>query len=120
MTMLRWVVTGVSGSERIEFLNEIAEGVRRRSKTVEVYDVGQLISEECERLPIVTVDSRMLDMDPHLLRATRRSALKEVRIGVAENPHVDLHLTDIRATFTWNRTTGMNSSTLAPTMWVLF
>ena len=102
MTMSRWVVTGVSGSERIEFLNEIAEGVRRRSKTVEVYDVGQLISEECERLRIVTVDSRMLDMDPHLLRAIRRSALKEVRISIAENPQVDLRLIGIHATFRWN------------------
>ncbi len=102
MTMSRWVVTGVSGSERIEFLNEIAEGVRRRSKTVEVYDVGQLISEECEWLRIVTVDSRMLDMDPHLLREIRRSALKEVRISIAKNPHVDLHLIGIHATFRWN------------------
>lgn len=102
MIMSRWVVTGVSGSERIEFLNEIAQSVLRRGKTVKVYDVGQLISEECERLRIVTVDSRMLDMDPYLLRAVRRSALKGVRIGVAENPNVDLHLIGIHATFRWN------------------
>lgn len=86
-------------------MNEIAESVRRRSKTVEVYDVGQLISEECERLRIVTADSRMLDMDPHLLRAIRRSALKEVRISTANDPHLDLHPTSVHAMFRWTAQT---------------
>ena len=48
--MQKWIVTGVSGSERIELLNELKDYIKNNSdKRVGVYDVGDLIKVECKK-----------------------------------------------------------------------
>ena len=48
--MQKWIVTGISGSERIELLNELKNYIRKNlGKRVEAYDVGNLIKTECKK-----------------------------------------------------------------------
>ena len=49
--MQKWIVTGISGSERIELLNELKDYIcKKMGKRVEVYDVGELIKTECKKI----------------------------------------------------------------------
>lgn len=49
--MQKWIVTGISGSERIELLNELKDYIENNSdKRVGVYDVGKLIEVECKKI----------------------------------------------------------------------
>lgn len=102
--MEKWIVTGVSGSERIELLDELkayAEG--QLGKRVVVHDVGGLIGEQCHKYGVPCTDERHLDMDGSLLKILRALAMKEVQLSVADpkSKDVDLHFIGTHATFRW-------------------
>lgn len=97
--MQTWIVTGVSGSNRIELLQEIKEYCK--DKKVVVHDVGAIIKAECSKLKIQVSDDRMLDVDSNQLRLLRATALKEVRIAILRNSDADLHLIGLHAMFRW-------------------
>lgn len=99
--MKKWFVTGVSGSERIEILNELAAYCMGKGKNVLVHDVGDIIKNECSKHRIHLVDQRVLDMDRTQLEILRAAALKEVQIRILRESNVDLHLIGIHATFRW-------------------
>lgn len=99
--MRTWVVTGVSGSGRIELLRELAVAARSLGKQVAVYDVGTLIQEECRRNGLPFSDQRILDLDRPLLRSLRSGALKSVQLSIQGDPTSDLHLVGAHATFRW-------------------
>ena len=99
--MKRWIVTGVSGSERIELLEQIKQYADDLGKQVMVHDVGDLIRQECLKQRIPSVDERVLDMDHSQLRLLRALALCVVRTSVLEHPDADLHLIGLHATFRW-------------------
>ena len=99
--MKKWVVTGISGSGRVELLNEVREEAEARGCRVSAYDVGELIKREAIAHSIPIVDERFLDMDNSQLRLLRASALKEVELKTLKQPEVDLHLIGIHATFRW-------------------
>ncbi len=100
--MEKWIVTGISGSGRIELLEELAQycSVELKKKVL-VHDVGDLIRRECERTGNPLVDEKILDVDRQLLSVLRSSALKDVRLAVLENANADLHLIGIHACFRW-------------------
>lgn len=100
----KWVVTGISGSGRIELLWELAEYCRGSlSKSVAVHDVGTIIQEEAAKLKIPINHDRILDMDVAWLRTIRAAALKEVNIRILNEPDADLHLIGVHAMFHWKR-----------------
>jgi adenylate kinase len=96
--MQKWIVTGVSGSERIELLNELAVKI---GKKVVVHDVGNLMKEEAKKYRIPITDERVLDMDSSQLRLLRATALKEVRLAISKYPDDLVHLIGVHATFRW-------------------
>lgn len=99
--MEKWIVTGVSGSGRIELLEQIRDHSASLGKRVVVHDVGQIIRDECRRLRIPVADDLLLDMDAAQLRTLRSSAIKEVRLRIGGTPEADLHLIGLHATFRW-------------------
>lgn len=99
--MEKWIFTGISGSGRIELLEEIRQEAQSRSHSVLTYDVGGLIRQESIDHHIPIVDERFLDMDHSQLRLLRASALKEVELSILRNQAVDFHLIGIHATFRW-------------------
>ena len=101
-TMQKWIVTGISGSGRIEILKELEEyATETLGKKVRVYDVGNLLREECNKRSMNLVDELILDIDRPLLKVLRANVLKNVKISVLEEPGVDLHLIGVHATFRW-------------------
>ncbi len=69
--MQKWVVTGVSGSGRIDLLNNLQKEIEKRNKKAHVHDVGQIIKEECERNGLGFSDQFILDRDQSLLKSIR-------------------------------------------------
>lgn len=101
--MQMWIVTGVSGSGRIELLNELAEYCKSQGRIVLVHDVGAMITEEAKRQKLQFADDKILDVDASLLRALRASVVKEVRVRILESPTADLHLIGVHACFWWKK-----------------
>ncbi|HQT94570.1 MAG: hypothetical protein B7Z68_08905 [Acidobacteria bacterium 21-70-11] len=99
--MQTWIVTGVSGSGRIELLNELAEYCSSQSRTVLVHDVGAMMADEARRQRLQVADDKILDVDADLLRTLRAAAIKEVRVRICEHPTANLHLIGIHASFRW-------------------
>ena len=99
--MQTWIVTGVSGSGRIELLNELAEYCNSQGRNVLVHDVGAMIADEARRQRLQFVDDKILDVDLALLRILRTAVIKEVRVRICEHPTADLHLIGIHACFRW-------------------
>ena len=99
--MEKWILTGISGSGRIELLNEIGVFLTGKGKSVKVYDVGELIKDECIKNNIPIVDNRLLDIDHAQIKLLRASALKEVEINILKNHDIDLHLIGLHGTFRW-------------------
>jgi adenylate kinase/nucleoside 2-deoxyribosyltransferase len=100
----KWIITGISGSGRIELMNELAEHCRNQlHKVVTVHDAGAIIREECLKHRIRVADERILDVDGPLLRTLRAAALKEVNIRILSQPDADLHLIGLHAMFRWKR-----------------
>jgi len=78
--MRKWIVTGISGSGRIELLQEIKSFGEKRGKKIFVHDVGKLIYQEAKNSHIKITDKRVLDLDRSLLRTLRENALKEIEL----------------------------------------
>jgi adenylate kinase len=110
-----WIVTGISGSGRVELLNEIAEYAKSKDKKVMVHDVGKLIFDECLKRKIPIFDKRILNINNYLLQTLRASALKEIKIKILENPNIDINLIGIHCMFRWKRRliSGISFSDLA-------
>jgi len=101
--MKKWIITGISGSGRIELLSELAGYCTAKGKNVLVHDVGKLIYQEAQKANIQLSDNRVLDIDKNLLATLRENALKEVEIIKLKNPEVELHLIGVHATFRWKQ-----------------
>jgi adenylate kinase len=98
-----WIATGISGSGRIELLEELATYTRKHlGKECMVHDIGKLIHDECKKNHIPVVDKRILDMDQSQLCLLRALAIKDVKNAINQNTDVDLHLIGIHATFRGN------------------
>ena len=98
--MKNFVVTGVSGSERIELLNELKEELVMKGKTVNVYDIGILIYKFARESSIKISDQKVLDIDRDVLVLLRKLALKEIYAQIMKNP-VDFNFIGTHATFRW-------------------
>lgn len=100
--MKNWIITGISGSGRIEMLEELKMHSEKLGKKVMIHDVGKLIYEEAKNSKIELIDKRVLDINKNLLRSLRVSALKEVELNILKNPDIDINLIGVHATFRWN------------------
>jgi len=94
------IFTGVSGSGRIELLEELAEVIRKRRKSVHIHDLGNKIFEAANALQIHITDQKILDIDHNLLLALRKIAVLSVVQDMINNP-VDINFIGIHATFRW-------------------
>jgi adenylate kinase len=104
--MKKWIVTGISGSDRIELLQEIKKYSKDKlKKKVIIHDVGELIKNECKRIRNPLVDERILDVDRALLTCLRSSSLKDIKLLLQkhhqENHDDYTHFIGVHACFHW-------------------
>ena len=74
--MERWLVTGISGSGRIELVESLRPVLEAKGKSVLVSDVGELIRQECIKNRMPFKPHTILDIDRTQLNLLRSSALK--------------------------------------------
>lgn len=101
--MINWVITGISGSGRIELLNDLAEHAKGHDLNVKVHDVGALIRQECEKNNIKIIDSSFLDIDPKLLQSYRANAIQQIQIDILKNKEIDINLIGVHCLFRWKQ-----------------
>ncbi len=67
-------VTGISGSERLQYLHEVST----ISKQLEIVDVGELMFKKSETLGITIPEGKILDMDPLALDYLRAVTFEDI------------------------------------------
>ena len=96
-----WIVAGVSGSGRIEKLNELAEYSKLKGKTVKVFDVGEYIRQKAKEYQIPFSLSRILNMDHTALSLLRALAIQSIRQEIEKDKNIDLVFIGMHALFVW-------------------
>lgn len=96
-----WIVAGVSGSGRIEKLNELAEYSESKKKTVKVFDVGEYIKQKAEEYQIPFSLSRILNMDHTALSLLRALAIQSIRQEIDKDQDADIVFIGMHALFVW-------------------
>lgn len=99
-----WLVTGVSGCGWNELLDEISKKAVTNcpDNTIYIFDVGNYMQKECERLNFSISKENILDVDGTLLETIRSLALKEVLAEIkAISDEKAIIFIGIHAVFHW-------------------
>ena len=96
-----WLVTGVSGSGRIEMLNELKTYAKNQGKNVKVVDIGEIIQEKAIENHIPFVSERILNLDQVTLSLLRSLAVQSVIHDIASDTESDIVFIGMHALFFW-------------------
>ena len=83
--MLVWC-TGISGSQRTDYIHEAAAAIRAEGRECLVVDVGELLEQVPDHLKVGASRTELLDGNPDVLRLHRAFALTEMRRRIGEAP----------------------------------
>ena len=95
--MLVWC-TGISGSQRTDYINEAAAAIRGDGRQCLVIDIGELLEELPDNLKIGASRTELLDGNEDVLRLHRALALQEMQRRISESSH-DVVLVSTHACF---------------------
>ncbi len=98
---MKCIVTGISGSGRIELLDELCDYATSKGKKVITYNLSQMIRNVCIKNNISMVDESILDIDLKMLKVLRTSAIKDLEKDISKHEDYDLFLIGVHATFRW-------------------
>lgn len=96
-----WVVTGVSGSGRIELLNNLQTFAKGKGKNVKVIDVGKVIEKKARENQIKFVLSRILNLDRETLSLLRVLAMQTINQELSTDQDSDIIFIGMHALFLW-------------------
>jgi len=96
-----WAVTGVSGSGRIELLNDLQVFAAEKGKKVKVYDVGKAIEQKARENNINFVLSRILNLDRTTLSLLRALAIQSINHEMSLDQESDMVFIGMHALFLW-------------------
>lgn len=96
-----WVVTGVSGSGRIELLNNLQTFAKGKGKNVKVIDVGKVIEKKARENQIKFVLSRILNLDRETLSLLRALAMQTINQELSTDQNSDIIFIGMHALFLW-------------------
>ncbi|MBI5856834.1 MAG: AAA family ATPase [Sphingobacteriales bacterium] len=99
--MKKWIFTGISGSGRVELVEEIKGILLNKGVTVRTYDLGSMIREVCHQNKIEFDDEKILDMDGRTLKLARALALQQLDTEILKDNQTELHLIGVHLTFKW-------------------
>lgn len=95
------VCTGISRTEKIPFLRDLALHGRERGAPVDVHDVGNMLLRKAEILGIPYRDEKILDAPEVTLKTLRAAVFEEILKNRREDR---LSLVSLHACFRWNGT----------------
>ena len=96
-----WAVTGVSGSGRIEMLNELKDYAEKQGKKVRVIDVGEVIREKAKKNQVGFVLERILNLDRLTLAMLRALAIQSIKHDIEKDGDSDIVFIGMHALFLW-------------------
>ena len=93
------ICTGISRTEKISFLKDLAEEGARRGARVEVHDVGSMLLRKAEILGIPYRDDKILDAPEVTLKTLRAAVFEEILKNLAPDR---INLISLHACFRWD------------------
>src|SRR3989338_1437301 len=98
------ITTGISGCGRKEFLSLLEKFTKSHRKTAKIYNVGQMIFEQAEKIGITLTTENVLNANPHVLNSLR-SAVFEIILSSLKNDlkTYDAVFINIHAFFLWRK-----------------
>ncbi len=93
--------TGISGSQRTDYVNEAAAAIRAEGRTCLVIDIGELLEQVPEHLKVGTSRTELLDGNEDVLRLHRSYALQNM-LRTIEETTADVVLVSTHACFMRN------------------
>ena len=96
-----WLVTGISGSGRIEFLNELRDYANSQGKKVTVIDVGEKIRQKAIENNISFVADRILNLDRISLSLLRALAIQTIIQDISRDDTSEIIFIGMHALFYW-------------------
>lgn len=99
--MKKWIITGISGSGRVEFLEEIKNNLLQKGFAVRTHDLGSIIRTVCKDQKIEFDDEKILDIDAATLRLARALAIQQIETEILKDKETKLHLIGVHLTFKW-------------------
>ena len=101
---MRVICTGISGTERVGFLEEVRALAARAGRDLKIFDVREAMFQVAEDVGEPVEEETILDMFPHALVLLRAAALEKI-CGFAEqaDEHQDW-IINTHAVFRWKNT----------------
>ena len=93
--------TGISGSQRTDYVNEAAEAIRAEGRTCLVLDIGELLEQLPDHLKVGASRTELLDGNEDVLRLHRSYALQNM-LRMIEETTADVVLISTHACFLRN------------------
>ena len=93
--------TGISGSQRTDYINEAAAAIRAEGRSCLVIDVGDLLEQVPEHLKVGASRTELLDGNEDVLRLHRSYALQNM-LRMVEETGADVVLVSTHACFLRN------------------
>lgn len=75
---MRVVVTGISGSGRVELIKRFSIFAKEKKKSVRVFDVGEMMFNAAEKLGIEIKEDKILDLSPSALNFLRATVFEQI------------------------------------------
>jgi adenylate kinase len=100
---MRVICTGISGTDRLDWLREVVELARARGHEVSLYDVRETMFGIARAVGEPVEEETILDMFPRALVLLRAAALEQICSAIAAEPGRDWVL-NTHAVFRWKNT----------------
>ena len=100
---MRVICTGISGTDRLEWLRQVVELARSRGHEVSLYDVRETMFGIARAVGEPVEEETILDMFPRALVLLRAAALEQICSAIAAEPGRDWIL-NTHAVFRWKNT----------------
>src|ERR671929_1798749 len=100
---MRVICTGISGTDRLDWLRDLVELARSRGHEVSLYDVRETMFGIARAVGEPVEEETILDMFPRALVLLRAAALEQICSAIAAEPGRDWIL-NTHAVFRWKNT----------------
>ncbi len=93
-------ITGISGSGKQQYINEVQDIARDKGQTLDIYHLGDTMYHAAAEIGHPITDGRILDVGPPLLDYLRTIAIKDIMLKMNPN-NINIILT--ASCFRWNK-----------------
>ncbi len=94
------MVTGISGSGRKEYIEKVVKFARRKKKSIQVFNIGEMILEHAQRMDMNITKENILNTSPYTLKALRSAVFERIVGEVKRHKNV---IIETHGTFYWKK-----------------